>query len=485
MLKPRKAICFANGIRLALSLLLLQLIGSFPAHAATDVNGLINYARQIEMQARAAGRGEADFRMALIFDRIVRDYPSSPAATDIRANRALPGTGIDVAAVRARARAWAVQNPAAAQKLLASADETLAPVTVAPRSGARTVPRPPRAVVTDAARPKVAIPKITAPAILPAAPARPTPAPAVTPTRKAGGTGLKLPPKAVVADNSGALSLPSGSNSAADAARNAPGRRTALLSPQVPRNPVGAASPELNVRGDARRLLRRATVLVYFVEYLANGQVRTSPVGTGSFISPTLVLTNAHVAEIGDTRRGTWLVINEEIGVKVAKVSSNARRDTPIQIDAALMEVQGYRHSAYLPLSAGARVDEWIGIAGYPGDAAVLDARYDALAQALIAQRVPERYEIPSALVDEGRLNNIVPDKQKRALTLQYTMITAPGNSGSPIINACGQLIGLHFAGYNTRVKYNIAEHAQQLLIYLRHVNAPHEEVQTGCGAGG
>lgn len=484
MRSPRTAIRFANVVTLALTLALLQLFGSFAASANTDVGQLVNQARQLEAQAQTAGRGEADFRIALIFDQIVRDFPTSPAAANIRANLVLPGTGINVASVRARARAWAVQHPSQAKQLLASAAETLAPVRLAPRSGAGAVPRPPKAVVTDARKPKDPTPRITAPAILaPKTPTTPARKPAAQPRRKAGAGGLKLPPKAVVADNNGVLRLPSRANNAqADSLRKAPGRQTALLAPQ--KQPNATVTPELNTRTDVRRLLRQATVLVYFVEYLANGQVKTHPVGTGSFISPTHILTNAHVAEVGLTRQGTWLVINELIGVKVAQVVSNARRDTPIQIDAAVMQVQGYQHPAPLPLSAGAQVDEWIGIAGYPGDAAVLDARYDALAQALVDQRVPERYEIPSALVDEGRLNNIVPDKQKRALTLQYTMITAPGNSGSPIINACGELIGLHFAGYNTKVKYNIAEHTQQLLIYLRHINVPHTEVKEYCTAG-
>lgn len=427
---------------LAFAALTLQLLIAQPAEADRGhIGQLMQAAEALNVQAGGGAGGEADFKVALILDEIVKLYPTSPEAQTLARGASLPGSSINVAAVRLRAKSWAIRNQARARALVAGGVETLALV----------------------------------------APSLP------------GGRGAKTvrPPKAVVIDGSGTLRLPPRVQGQASA-RQAPvtqlpkNDQVAVLPPRSGQAAAAASSGamEASSRQGVRRLLRRATVLIYFVELGARG-VKTHPIGTGSFISPTHVLTNAHVAEAADRRQGTWLVINEEIGVRVAHVISNARRDTPLQIDAAVMEVQGYEHPVHLGLSQGAQVDEWIGIAGYPGDAAVLDARYDALAQALVSQRVPERYEIPSALVDEGRLNNIVPDKKKRALTLQYTMITAPGNSGSPIVNACGQMVGLHFAGYTTRVKYNIAEHTRQILIYLNMVGIPHTEATSRCTLGG
>ena len=62
------------------------------------------------------------------------------------------------------------------------------------------------------------------------------------------------------------------------------------------------------------------------------------------------------------------------------------------------------------------------------------------------APPLPEK-SIPTLRVDDGILSNKYVNRESRALTLQYSMETTGGNSGSPIVNACGQVVGLHYSG--------------------------------------
>ncbi|MEM6617690.1 MAG: trypsin-like peptidase domain-containing protein [Pseudomonadota bacterium] len=473
-------------LQLMIGGLIIGLAAAWPGSAGASPRVLVDQAQALSVTPSTAPQGEKDYRIGILLDRVLAFYPTSAEADAIRAQRSPPGSTLDVVAIRVRARAWAAQNPARAQELARGGGETLAPIApgaTTPGPGAPV--RLPNAVVTDTVT-KIDVTRPNDPT--PGAPAAVATGPGgadKAATSAAPSAGLRLPPRA--RSNTDVLRIPPRAPRADASTALLTRPRTAPQAAPQPATPRVVPRPEVappQSRTAVLRKLRQASVLVYFVEYGARG-VRTHHVGSGSFITPSHVLTNAHVVDAFARAQGTWLVMNEGMGVRVAQVVSNAERDTPIKIDAAVLQVDGYQNPVHLPLSRGAQVDEWIGIAGYPGDASVQDARYDALSMALIAQRKPERYEIPTALVDEGRLNNIVPDKSKKALTLQYTMITAPGNSGSPIINACGHLIGLHFAGYRTRVKYNIAEHAEQVLLYLRHVGLPHTEVSAPCTAGG
>ena len=236
-----------------------------------------------------------------------------------------------------------------------------------------------------------------------------------------------------------------------------PGVKTAA--PSVPKSVSGLLAH-----------LREVTVLLYFVGNTKSGGLVAVHVGSGSFIGPDLILTNAHVAEGTSAYSGTWLAINEKIGVRAAKVVSIAPRDTAMKIDAAVMRVEGFAAESWLVLNRVAELDEHITIAGYPGDAALLDTRYRALDSALVQGRLPDLANLPTALVNEGRINNFITSTESNALELQYTMVTAPGNSGSPVVNDCGELVGLHYSGGATaaKIKFNGAVHARDVALYLQ-----------------
>ena len=217
--------------------------------------------------------------------------------------------------------------------------------------------------------------------------------------------------------------------------------------------------------------LRRTSVLLYFIGSSSNGTIVANHVGSGSFIGPDLILTNSHVAEVGARHQGSWLVINETIGVRKAYVVSMAQHHTPLKIDAAVLRIEGYSSDVWLSFNASSKLDDQIFIAGYPGDATRLDRRYSVLEASLRAATVPDVSRLPTAVVDEGRINNFIEDSGSKTVNLQYTMVTAPGNSGSPIVNSCGQIVGLHYSGgvQGADVKFNGAVHARDLEVYLKY----------------
>jgi len=230
--------------------------------------------------------------------------------------------------------------------------------------------------------------------------------------------------------------------------------------------------------------LRRATVLLYFVVPGRDGRILPVSAGTGFFISPTQILTNAHVEEHGADPRGSWLAINETIGARPVTVTWNAKKHSSVKIDAALMRTIDFENDHFLTLNTTHQLDTWIGIAGYPGIAAESDSRYESLERSLISGQPPEKAIIPTAVVVEGLINNVIPSRYSRATDLQYTAETAPGNSGSPVVNACGEVVGLHYSGTRSRVtevqggsavsaaKYNMAVSVADVSLFLNQVES-------------
>jgi S1-C subfamily serine protease len=371
---------------------------------------------------------EAAYQAVGLLDRIRAEFPASLEARLLYSKGRLPNRDTDLARIYALAGEWtaahpelppflpaelAIGQPATAEGLVELSDEDAEPP-----------PPPPRV--------------------------------------KVAGADLPPPPKL-----SGDLDVlrPGAAPAAAS--------RPAASAPAAPA-PSATAHPRLS-EGELHRRLREASVLLFFVGNKTSGGLSAIHVGSGSFIGPDMILTNAHVAEEMLQYSGTWLAISETIGIRAATVVSIARRDTPVNIDAALMRVEGFRSTVWLPLNVAPKLDERIVIAGYPGDAALLDQRYTILQASLEAGTIPARDQLPTALLNEGRINNFISYAGTNSTELQYTMVTAPGNSGSPVVNVCGELVGLHYSGgaKAAQVKFNGAVHAREVALYLQTVGIP------------
>ncbi len=106
---------------------------------------------------------------------------------------------------------------------------------------------------------------------------------------------------------------------------------------------------------------------------------------------------------------------------------------------------------------------------------------------------------IPGIRVDDGRLSNKFRHLRSKALNLQYSMETTGGNSGSPIVNACAEVIGLHYTGSRAKLKldksgtyavgdtskYNQAVASSEVIDFLSRAGVPFTNSNDRCQVGG
>ena len=211
-------------------------------------------------------------------------------------------------------------------------------------------------------------------------------------------------------------------------ASGAPARVTAA----GPANPAGATSGErLSDR------LRDASVFVL----VRPGNGGTSS-GSGFFVAPGLVLTNAHVVEsVRGSAGGRVEVRSARLG-KVREAAVVAfDHDAATGTDFALLQVSGDLDGVpSLAFAAGVRQAEPLYVGGFPG---VLLDRDAAARRALGGD--PDA--VPSFSVSAG---HVIVDRfalGPAVDTVVHDASSAPGNSGGAIVNACGQLLGVHTAG--------------------------------------
>jgi hypothetical protein len=185
----------------------------------------------------------------------------------------------------------------------------------------------------------------------------------------------------------------------------------------------GASLP---VRGEAAQGLERAKKATALVRISVDG--KRVGYGTAFCIDDAgYFVTNAHVA---DGRRGVELIL--EPGEKSQRVASALVLRTDKTLDLALLQVtQGGPFTA-LPLGKIEGLMETMDIVafGYPfGGEMALD-----------------KDDFPAISVNKGRITSL----RKKGGELEYIQVDAalnPGNSGGPVLNGAGEVIGIVKSG--------------------------------------
>lgn len=208
-----------------------------------------------------------------------------------------------------------------------------------------------------------------------------------------------------------------------------------------------------------RRLENYTKSLTVFVDDGTGGH------GTGFFIADNIIMTNAHVVSFLDTDlrakvRKKVFVVNELIGRQSGEVIYVASPPKAYKydcnnnkichsyyiagLDVALIQLHKYRSPHNLTISSAPERGDDIFVWGYPG------------ANTLDKDRNYQRYKeglatAPSITIAKGGIQSLLPAKNNGLELLQHSAKVEGGNSGSPILNMCGHVVGIHFSGLAKR----------------------------------
>lgn len=237
--------------------------------------------------------------------------------------------------------------------------------------------------------------------------------------------------------------------------------------------------------------LRESAVFIYVP---GNEGVST---GSGFFISPTHVLTNTHVVEGADQ----VVIANRTIGVRSAKVVSRGMTSNRVGVDTAVLSVDGWTNATALPFAAAVQEGDSIAIAGYPGKAAVgIDKAYMNFMQLIRENRIPTRDNIPNVKFDFGFVQSLFTNSRSGLENAQIGIMLAPGSSGSPVVNRCGEVVAQAYSVTNTRLDiarsgnsfvatgeamtFSFALALRELTRFLSSTNASITVSKAACGQG-
>jgi S1-C subfamily serine protease len=237
------------------------------------------------------------------------------------------------------------------------------------------------------------------------------------------------------------------------------------------------------------KLLDNSTVLVVVLKHDQYHQ------GTGFFISDRNIVTNHHV--IQNAEDDNIFVVGRGIGgIKHAKLvakSSPVPSENDITADVAVLEVEPSANAQKLKLGITPTKLSTAYVAGFPGFITDKDANFRTFMKQLIvamsarnmdAVLAGQTLDPPSADLRYGRINNTMKSGTRQLLILIHDMQLAPGNSGGPLVDACGRLGGINtalFANTGGTQQGNVAQDVSIVRDFLRQNNIAFEAEDTPC----
>ncbi len=218
-----------------------------------------------------------------------------------------------------------------------------------------------------------------------------------------------------------------------------------------------------DISAAGRGVVRIVTIAVADDEVVGFGH------GSGLAVSPTRILTNAHVVELAARYPGNVVIgvvpSQGDKSVQGKLISVDAERDL------ALIEVSGVRLSPLALYSGPANEGEALYALGYPGNVDLATARSSA---DFITPMSPVR----SQGVFSGKRGLMGTEM------LLHTANIARGNSGGPLLDRCGRVLGVNSAltrGDEGDSSFAFAISYAEVAAFLRAAKQPFTSVATPC----
>ena len=226
--------------------------------------------------------------------------------------------------------------------------------------------------------------------------------------------------------------------------------------------PAPAVADASDIRAASRSVVR---VIVYSS---AEGQQSIVSIGSGVAVARDKIITNAHVVEMA----------NFDDSVQIVIVPSDGTQSYRARVSASLPG----KDLALLQLTSGALVPASF-FAGTPEDGAdVFAIGYPASVDVALEQSEadvlrPQQPVKTRGTVSSGRTSKSVE-------TLLHTAPIAPGNSGGPIVDACGRVLGINSFGSvptDGGAEFYFAISARELSSFLANRGVAFRSVRGDC----
>lgn len=257
----------------------------------------------------------------------------------------------------------------------------------------------------------------------------------------------------------------------------------------TPLLPFPAQSPLLPAQGDPAPApgappvptlagrLEETTVLVL------SPQAEGLSMGTGFLVAPGLILSNSHV--VGTPVPGSPIYVTGKSlgGLQKAQLlnatalaPSRERLNTP---DFALLKLTTEMPKNLLPLTLTTVAEKLnpVVAAGFPGFELQVDPKFAALLDK------NELSAIPELVVSSGEISVLRNEGDAPAL-IAHTAIVSQGNSGGPLVDRCGRVIGVNTLirlDDESRRQGNYALGGKALIAWLRQHQVPVQVAENPC----